>query len=84
MVMHMSGPSAVGGSKGIDRVWRLVKEGYQISDVDSDDLFVGVRMERAGESVTLLLTREDFALLFPSAEAVLLPFGDAEDLLADR
>lgn len=64
----MSGLDGAGVSRGIDRVWRLVSEGYQITDVDSDDLFVGIRMERSGQSLTLLLTREDFALLFPNAE----------------
>lgn len=64
----MSGQGGLRVPRGIDRVWDLVSEGYQITDVDSDELFVGVRLERGSKSVTLLLTREDFALLFPSAE----------------
>lgn len=64
----MSGDGWGSGARGVERVWRLVEQGYQITDVDSDELFVGVRMERGAESLTLLLTREDFALLFPNAE----------------
>jgi len=57
-----------GRTRGIERVWRLTADGYRIVDVDSDDVFVGIRMERGGETVTLLLTRDDFADLFPGAE----------------
>ena len=83
----MSGQDGAAPSRGIGRVWRLVAEGYRITDVDSDELFVGVRMERQEECITLLLTREDFAMLFPNAATVLLPFAEMEDkgdLLADR
>lgn len=64
----MSALCGDGRPVGIERVWRLVSEGYHVTDIDSDDLFVGVRMERGGQSLTLLLTRTDFAALFPRAE----------------
>ncbi len=58
-----------GARQGIDRVWELAAEGYRIVDVDSDEVFVGVRMERGGRSLTLLLTREDFVRAFPNLQA---------------
>lgn len=74
----------------MDRVWALAADGYRIVDVDSDEHFVGIRMERGGRSLTLLLTREDFIAAFPNADALPLeadydaPEAYAEDLAPDQ
>lgn len=58
--------------RGFQRLEALAAEGYEIADVQSDDELVCVAMRRPGACVTVLLTRDDFALLFPRY----VPAGD--------
>lgn len=61
----MSSRSEAGKPRGWDLLESLVEDGYRVVDVDSNELFVGVRLRRADERRTVLLTTEDFRALFP-------------------
>ena len=60
----MSSRSETGRPRGWDLLETLVHDGYRVVDVDSNELFVGVRLERETDRRTVLLTREDFRVLF--------------------
>jgi hypothetical protein len=60
----MSSRSETGKPRGWDLLENLVLEGYRVVDVDSNDLFVGVRLERESDRRTVLLTRDDFRAIF--------------------
>jgi hypothetical protein len=53
-------------AKGWKTLEDLVIAGYRVIDVDSNDIFVGVRLERGNDRRTVVLTRDDFRAIFPS------------------
>lgn len=60
----MSSRSETGKPRGWDLLENLVQDGYRVVDVDSNELFVGVRLQRDQDRRTVLLTSEDFHALF--------------------
>lgn len=69
----MNVPSRSRPARGFRELQRLLEDGYEVVEVDSDDTFVGVRLARGDARAMVLLTREDFRSLFPR-----MPVGDRD------
>lgn len=62
----MSSRTETGKPRGWDLLESLVECGYRVVDVDSNELFVGVRLQRDQDRRTVLLTCDDFRAIFPA------------------